>query len=206
MKNFKKKIAGFSALLSIFFLLSLLTGCATSNSDESSSTSKEDIKTNYAIGDTGPSGVGIVFYVTNGGLHGLEAAPAGWNGSPADPASVWSNVDSIEIGAASQGTAIGTGLANSNAIISQSGHTSSAAKLCRDYKGGGKTDWFLPSKDEIFQINTQIAAVAGMTDNPYWCSTESDNRYGYSVNIIGNSAGDCAKYLNTNRIHPVRAF
>jgi hypothetical protein len=30
----------------------------------------------YAIGDTGPSGVGIVFYVTDGGLHGLEVAPS----------------------------------------------------------------------------------------------------------------------------------
>ena len=29
----------------------------------------------YAIGDTGPSGVGIVFYTPDGGLHGLEAAP-----------------------------------------------------------------------------------------------------------------------------------
>ena len=28
----------------------------------------------YEIGDTGPAG-GIVFYVTDGGLHGLEAAP-----------------------------------------------------------------------------------------------------------------------------------
>jgi hypothetical protein len=164
------------------------------------------IKAGYAIGDTGPSGVGIVFYITNGGLHGLEAAPSGWNGTSVDPTSVWSNVDSIEIGAASQGRTIGTGLANSNAIIAQSGHTSSAAKLCRDYHGGGKTDWFLPSRDEINQINVQIAAVVGISNNPYWSSTESDSRYGYSVNIISNSAGDCAKYLNTNRIHPVRAF
>ena len=31
--------------------------------------------TTYVVGDVGPAG-GIVFYVTDGGLHGLEAAPA----------------------------------------------------------------------------------------------------------------------------------
>jgi hypothetical protein len=30
--------------------------------------------TTYAIGDTGPAG-GIVFYITDGGLHGMEATP-----------------------------------------------------------------------------------------------------------------------------------
>lgn len=35
----------------------------------------------YAIGDTGPSGVGKVFYITDGGLHGLEAAPSLWKGA-----------------------------------------------------------------------------------------------------------------------------
>ena len=30
----------------------------------------------YAVGDTGPSGVGIVFYTSDGGAHGLEAAPS----------------------------------------------------------------------------------------------------------------------------------
>jgi hypothetical protein len=38
MKNFKNKIAGFSALLSIIFLLSLMTGCSTSGGGSGSTT------------------------------------------------------------------------------------------------------------------------------------------------------------------------
>lgn len=41
----------------------------------------------YGIGDTGPGG-GIVFFVSSGGLNGLEAAPEGWNGTN-DPTRTW---------------------------------------------------------------------------------------------------------------------
>ena len=108
----------------------------------------------YAIGETGPSGVGKVFYITDGGGHGLEAAPSRlerW--CTTDPSSAWI------IGGATQTTlngntltAIGTGLANSNAIIAQTGHSASAAKLCREYRGGGLEDWFLASKDEFGSV------------------------------------------------------
>jgi hypothetical protein len=37
----------------------------------------------YAIGKTGPSVVGIVFYVTDGGVHGLKMAPDDQNASAA---------------------------------------------------------------------------------------------------------------------------
>jgi hypothetical protein len=126
----------------------------------------------YAIGDTGPSGVGIVFYITDGGLHGLEVAPSLWDGGSVDPKSVWSNVDGSVVGT---DTAIGTGLANSDAIIAQLGHTTSAAKLCRDYTGGGKTDWFLPSKDELIELWTQRATIGGFVVDFYWSSSEASD-------------------------------
>jgi len=46
---------------------------------------KITVSISYAIGDTGPSGVGIVFYKTDLGVHGLEAAPSLWNGGSEDP-------------------------------------------------------------------------------------------------------------------------
>ena len=92
----------------------------------------------YAIGNIGPSGVGIVFYVTNGGLQGLEAAPSGWNGGSSDPTSAWITGGSTQTTVnGNTSIAIGTGLANSNAIIVQPGETASAAQLCRAYTGGG---------------------------------------------------------------------
>jgi hypothetical protein len=105
-------------------------------------------------------------------LHGLEAAPALWNGGSADPISTWSNVI-IAVG--TTGTAIGTGLENTDAIIAQSGHTASAAKLCRNYTGGGKTDLFLPSKDELTQIYAQKAVIGGLSPaDGYWSSSEAN--------------------------------
>ena len=145
-------------------LMMVITGCGSGGWGDTPHT--------YAIGDTGPSGVGIVFYITDGGLHGLEAAPSLWDGGSVDPKSVWSNVDGSVVGT---DTAIGTGLANSDAIIAQLGHTTSAAKLCRDYTGGGKTDWFLPSKDELIELWTQRATVGGFVVDFYWSSSEASD-------------------------------
>ena len=78
----------------------------------------------YSLRDTGPAG-GLIFYIS--GTTYYEAAPA--NQSANQP---WSDVTNVEIGASAQGTAIGTGQANTTAIIAQDGHTDSAAKLCND--------------------------------------------------------------------------
>lgn len=139
-KCMKKKKSIISGLL-IAVLLLLVIGCDTGGGGSNPAVT-------YAIGDTGPSGVGIVFYVTDGGLHGLEVAPVDQSTSQ-----VWiegGSTQTTENGNTS--TAIGTGLANSNAIIDQTGHTGSAAQVCRSYNGGGLTDWYLPSKDELNAI------------------------------------------------------
>jgi hypothetical protein len=83
-------------------------------------------------------------------------------------------------------TAIGTGSANTTAIIARQGvvETLYAAGLARGYRGGGYTDWFLPSKDELNEIyknkatiDSTAAAHNGSTlssSHFYWSSTESD--------------------------------
>ena len=76
----------------------------------------------YSLRDSGPAG-GLIFYV-NGTTY-YEAAPSDQSSSKA-----WSNIDDVEL--AGTGTAIGTGQANTIAIIGQEGHTDSAAKLCND--------------------------------------------------------------------------
>jgi hypothetical protein len=154
-------------LVLITVLALVFTGCGGDSSDDTPA------KT-YAIGDTGPSGVGIVFYITDGGLHGLEAAPENWNpNGSGDPKPAWIT------GGNTQTTpnyhtlsAIGTGFANSNFIISQSEHTNSAANVCREYTGSGKTDWFLPSTDELRELYLQKAAVGDFETGYYWASTE----------------------------------
>jgi hypothetical protein len=74
------------------------------------------------------------------------------------------------------GTAIGTGLSNTNTIISSQGPTATsyAAGLARAYKGGGYTDWYLPSKNELAKLYAmKLLGFGGFADNYYWSSTES---------------------------------
>jgi len=77
---------------------------------------------NYNLRDIGPAG-GLIFWKS--GDNYLETALI-------DIASLsfWSNIINAVSGAS--GTAIGTGQANTIAIINQVGHTASAAKLCND--------------------------------------------------------------------------
>jgi hypothetical protein len=74
----------------------------------------------YSLRQVGPGG-GLIFHI-NGTTY-YEAAPSD------NIRNRWSNVE-VLIG--TTGTAIGTGQSNTNAIVGQIGHTTSAAKLCND--------------------------------------------------------------------------
>ena len=69
----------------------------------------------------------------------------------------------------------GSGSANTDLIIAQNNGAASAAKLCRDYNGGGKTDWFLPSRFELSRLKSQKDIVGGFSVGAYWTSTEWGN-------------------------------
>ena len=71
-------------------------------------------------------------------------------------------------------TAIGTGSANTDKIISQNGSGSAyAAGLARAYNGGGFTDWYLPSLDELLKLYANRVAIGGFSSGWYWSSSES---------------------------------
>jgi hypothetical protein len=74
------------------------------------------------------------------------------------------------------GTAIGTGLSNTNKIIASQGEPaiSYAAGLARAYKGGGYTDWYLPSKDELEKLSYTREIIGGFVNYYYWSSSEVD--------------------------------
>ncbi len=136
----------------------------------------------FIIGEIGPAG-GTVFYdkgsYSNGWRY-LEAAPASteWSGKQ------WGGY-MYEVGAGAQGATIGTGAANTAAIVSVYGDTEPkygltdyAAKLCADLSFGGYDDWFLPSKDELIQMYSQRSNIGGFSSALdatalYWSSSES---------------------------------
>ncbi len=156
----------------------------------------------YAIGDIGPSGVGIVFYVTDGGSHGLEAAPFDLGADCA-----WiegGDTQTTENGNTSQ--LFGTGRANSDAIIAQTGHTGSAAKVCRDYSGGGLTDWYLPSLSELDELYEQRAVVGGFDlEWVYWSSSEYSALVGCSVYFMDGSWPAYGK-VSVLSVRAIRSF
>ena len=99
------------------------------------------------FGDIGPGG-GLVFLCFGGKTY--EMAPKTWNGSATDPTTQWSGNTTDFLAGTSE--AIGTGAANTAAMIAQPSGGSTAgmaATLTVAYRGGGFSDWFLPSKDEL---------------------------------------------------------
>jgi Protein of unknown function (DUF1566) len=112
-----------------------------------------------------------------GQTHGLIAATA--DQSTAMP---WWNGSYTITGATA--TELGTGFANTNTIIAAQGDpvASYAAGLARAYNGGGYTDWYLPSKDELNTLFISRAAIGGFDlspggapgwgSGPYWSSSE----------------------------------
>jgi hypothetical protein len=108
------------------------------------------------------------------------------------------------------GIAIGTGLANTTAIITSQGNTGNyAAKLCADYSitVGGVTydDWYLPSKNELNKLYLMKLLGFGGFAGFYWSSTEHDNSISNGQNLTNGSQSFNDKY-NTNYVRAVRAF
>ena len=145
----------------------------------------------YVIGDIGPGG-GKVFITpsTAGNSTGqyFEVAPVA-----EEVQRTWATGanQSAEV-AGADGTAIGTGAQNTINIVNQSGNVAatSAAKYCSDLVSGGKSDWFLPSKDELNQIyaNSRVAAgnfIIGVTYTINTVGTTNFTLIGASANTIG---------------------
>jgi hypothetical protein len=123
----------------------------------------------------------------------------------------WSNGFFISF---ATGTAIGTGLTNTDKIIAASQgaiSTSYAAGLARAYKGGGYTDWFLPSKDELAKLYAmKLLGFGGFATDLYWSSTEGSPNHdplGYAGHqYFGNGEQNFNVKLATVYVRAVRAF
>ena len=106
-----------------------------------------------------------------GETHGLIAA----TGDQSSMGIQWS-IGSNYMTTGATGVALGTGAANTTAIIAAQGApaVSYAAGLARAYNDvGGHTDWYLPSKDELRKLYLNKDAIGGSWSALYyWSSSE----------------------------------
>jgi len=162
---------------------------------------------NYSLGDIGPAG-GLIFYDKGSysdGWRYLEAAPVStdWYNRQ------WGSYGTL-IGATE--TDIGTGQSNTTTIVTwlnSHSETDCAAQLCDALVYGGYSDWFLPSKDELnlMYTNLKVFGVGGFADEDeyYWSSSE------YLANSVwfqgfGTGYQNSPNKSGYSRVRAVRAF
>ena len=176
-----------------------------------------------AIGPQGPAGVGgfihwigqefgggVIFHLfkdAQGVEHGLIVDKTDLS------TNVWSNVNQIEIVPSAQSS--WDGLSNSNAIVGQAGHTSSASALCLNLTNGGQSDWYLPSVQELnmlwnnyYTVARSLSQISGATQlqqAAYWSSTETGANVAWSCNFYNGFASSLNKG-NAAYVRAVRAF
>ncbi|MDR1231757.1 MAG: hypothetical protein LBK61_10195 [Spirochaetaceae bacterium] len=124
----------------------------------------------YAVGDAGPAG-GVIFLVEGSGGNYVyyEAAPADCPGT-----APWGGDTPAETDAT-----VGTGKANTAAMLAANPDEGTAARLCAGYRGGDKDDWFLPSNLELkaMKMNLHRAGKGNFSNAGYWSSTGFRGRY-----------------------------
>jgi hypothetical protein len=153
---------------------------------------------------------GYVFSVDGTGLHGLIADMWGYG------AGDWGCTSTVT---GATGTTIGTGMANSTAIINDittNGCLSTnmmglfAAQMCK-WNG---IDWYLPSKDEMYLLwtNRNVDITGGLSGNlnaallnaPFWSSSEvsATDAWNFDGTTWLNTGLKTSQYI----VWPIRSF
>ena len=166
------------------------------------------------VGDTGPGG-GIVFYVDlnrPAGSRYFEAACVGWqndcDGTTVDPLVKWGCNGTLISGAGSQ--AIGTGEQNTADIVTDCPTSGIAAHLANDLVLGGQTDWFLPSKDELNEMFTNlhspVTPLGGFSTDVFYLSSSEDDDASAFAQRFDDGVQDNRSKGTTYYVRPVRVF
>jgi hypothetical protein len=119
---------------------------------------------------------GIIFYLDDSKQHGLIAAPTDQSSNIQ-----WYNGSFTSTNVTN--TAIGTGSANTAAIVASQGAGTYAASICDNLVIGTYSNWYLPSKDELALMYSNIGPgaaapltnVGGFGFSAYWSSSEYDS-------------------------------
>lgn len=173
----------------------------------------------YSLRDMGPGG-GYIFYDKG-------SYSSGWRYLEAARADIEVGGDYTHIfgyarplGTASTGTAVGTGAANTAALVNAMGEEAYssdtgnqktgnyAAKLCDGHSTGGYSDWFLPSKDELEQMynNLKVYSIGGFSGDYRWSSSEGDATKAWFLYFYNGAWNSYNRNYDQVRVRPARAF
>jgi hypothetical protein len=124
-------------------------------------------------------------------LHGLIAAT-----KDQSTGAKWGCAGGSVTGGMCDGEWIGCGSVNTIGIIDQCPEAGIAARICGDLVLGGYSDWFLPSRDELYQMYLNKYVIGGFANDYYWSSSEHDDTnyfedgvYAYWVNFTYGQMG-----------------
>ena len=164
----------------------------------------------HYIGELYGGGIIVSVWKKDGIEHGLIASLSDLNSGNKIS---WSNINTNLIGVNAQ--SINNGQTNTNAIITQSGHTASAAKFCDIYSNGGYSDWYLPSLWELkecfastFIVNEILGNTNGFKPQEYWSSTEGElggEAWGFDFKLAITTYSNTSK-SNQFKVRAVRKF
>ncbi len=136
-------------------------------------------------------------YVT-GEFHGFVACPV----SP-PLRSTWRN--GVDTFLNVLDSAMFTGQANTNKIITALGTGDYAARYCYDLAYNGYTDWFLPSQEEL-SLLLNVYKTSGLTNvisGPAWSSTEVNTSLAKQITSTVNRAFAKSQKL---KVYAIRKF
>ncbi len=149
----------------------------------------------YRIGDRGPGG-GWIFYdrgKASDGWRYLEAAAEDQEDAP------WGCAGRSIQGA--RQNFLGAGRANTYAIMRDCPEMNTAARKAASHRGGGREDWYLPSKSEmtLMHENLRRSEKAGFGHPDYWTSSEIDAHSAWDL------SPDDANHASKHAVKKVRA-
>ncbi|MDI1317426.1 DUF1566 domain-containing protein [Flavobacterium sp.] len=103
-------------------------------------------------------------------------------------------------------TTLGTGLANTSAIVNGCTTTTIAAALCNNLSSGGYTDWYLPSRDELNKLYLNKTTIGGFGNVPYWCSSQVGTTTAWSINFSTGTLSSTSTKSTSMYVRAIRNF
>jgi hypothetical protein len=195
-------VSGLSNGTAYTFTVTATNSNGTSTASSATGSVTPVVPNPYPVSSTGPGG-GKVFYdagsVLSWGRY-MESAP-----QSSTAVRVWSNSSQ----SASTNTAIGTGKENTNLMNAMS-NGSPAASYCTSITLNGKSDWYLPSKDEMVQLGQVASSISAWTTpgdmGVVWTSSQIDGLSAWAVGAVGGATYTAFTKTDDRRCTPVRRF